>query len=101
MILLICCLSSVGRWSPLHGGGSRRSGWRALAFRYRHPDGYLAAAARLGIEPAECLVFEDAPAGIEAGMAAGMNVVGIKTTFSHKDLRCEWCIDDFRAISLM
>src|SRR5262245_808100 len=66
-----------------------------------HPDGYLAAAARLGIEPAECLVFEDAPAGIEAGIAAGMNVVGIKTTFSHKDLRCEWCIDNFRAISLI
>jgi mannitol-1-/sugar-/sorbitol-6-phosphatase len=66
-----------------------------------HPDGYLAAAARLGVEPAECLVFEDAPAGIEAATAAGMNVVGIMTTFSHKELRCEWCIDDFRAVSLM
>lgn len=66
-----------------------------------HPDGYLAAAARLGIEPAQCLVFEDAPAGVEAGIAAGMNVVGIETTFSHRDLRCEWCIDNFRAISLM
>jgi len=66
-----------------------------------HPDGYLAAAARLGIEPAECLVFEDAPAGIEAAIAAGMNAVGIKTTFSHKELGCEWCIADFQAISLM
>src|SRR5262245_54998091 len=66
-----------------------------------HPDGYLTAAAHLGIEPAECLVFEDAPAGIEAAMAAGMNVVGVKTTFSHKELICEWCIDDFQAISLM
>jgi len=66
-----------------------------------HPDGYLAAAARLGIEPADCLVFEDAPAGIDAGIAAGMNVVGIKTTFSHTDLRCGWCVDDFRAVSLM
>jgi mannitol-1-/sugar-/sorbitol-6-phosphatase len=65
-----------------------------------HPDGYLAAAARLGIGPDECLVFEDAPAGIEAAMAAGMNVVGVKTTFSDKELRCEWCIDDFQAISL-
>ncbi|HEY6402567.1 MAG TPA: HAD-IA family hydrolase [Blastocatellia bacterium] len=65
-----------------------------------HPDGYLTAAARLGIEPAECLVFEDAPAGIEAAMAAGMNVVGVKTTFSHKELICEWCIDDFTAISI-
>jgi len=65
-----------------------------------HPDGYLAAAARLGVEPAECLVFEDAPAGIEAAIAAGMNVVGLKTTFSRKELGCGWCIDDFQAISL-
>jgi hypothetical protein len=27
--------------------------------------------------------------------------VGIKTTFSHKELGCEWCIDDFQAISVM
>jgi sugar-phosphatase len=66
-----------------------------------HPDGYLAAAARLGIEPAECLVFEDAPAGIEAASAAGMNVIGLGTTFSHKQLGCNWCIDDFRSISVM
>jgi sugar-phosphatase len=66
-----------------------------------HPDGYLAAAARLGVEPAECLVFEDAPAGIESAMAAGMNVVGVKTTFSRKELGCVWCIDDFQAISLV
>jgi sugar-phosphatase len=66
-----------------------------------HPEGYLAAAAGLGIEPAECLVFEDAPAGIEAASAAGMNVVGVKTTFSHEQLGCEWCIGDFRSISVM
>jgi mannitol-1-/sugar-/sorbitol-6-phosphatase len=66
-----------------------------------HPDGYFAAAARLGIDPAKCLVFEDAPAGVEAATAAGMNVVGIKTTFSHDQLGCEWCIDDFQSISVM
>jgi mannitol-1-/sugar-/sorbitol-6-phosphatase len=65
-----------------------------------HPDGYLTAAARLGLEPAECLVFEDAPAGIEAAMAAGMSVVGVKTTFSQEELICEWCIDDFKAVSI-
>ncbi len=65
-----------------------------------HPDGYLAAAARLGVEPAECLVFEDAPAGIEAAISAGMNVVGVKTTFSRKELGCGWCIDDFQSVSL-
>ena len=39
------------------------------------PDIFLLAAKRLGIEPAECLVFEDAPAGTEAAIAAGMSVV--------------------------
>ena len=39
------------------------------------PDIFLLAAKRLGVEPAECLVFEDAPAGTEAAIAAGMSVV--------------------------
>lgn len=39
------------------------------------PDGYLAAAARLGVDPADAIVFEDAEAGILAGLAAGMRVV--------------------------
>ena len=42
------------------------------------PDGYLAAAALLGTPPGECVVFEDAPAGVEAGYAAGVaEVVGV------------------------
>jgi sugar-phosphatase len=65
------------------------------------PDGYLAAAARLGVEPVDCLVFEDAPAGIEAALAAKMNVIGIKTSFSHEQLGCDLCIDDFRSISIV
>jgi sugar-phosphatase len=44
------------------------------------PEGYLLAAARLGVPAAECLVIEDAPAGIEAGVAAGMRVIGIGAT---------------------
>ncbi|NVB38902.1 HAD family phosphatase [Pseudenhygromyxa sp. WMMC2535] len=39
------------------------------------PDGYLAAAARLGVEPARCLVFEDSEAGVASALAAGMRVV--------------------------
>jgi sugar-phosphatase len=41
------------------------------------PEGFLKAAAELGVDPADCLVFEDSEAGIAAGLAAGMQVVGI------------------------
>ncbi|MGO9976970.1 MAG: HAD family hydrolase [Solirubrobacteraceae bacterium] len=51
------------------------------------PEGYLAAAARLGAEPERCVVFEDAPAGISAARAAGMQVVALTTTHTHEQLR--------------
>jgi sugar-phosphatase len=41
------------------------------------PEGYLLAAHELGADPSECVVLEDAPAGVEAGLAAGMHVVGV------------------------
>ncbi|TQJ87826.1 HAD-IA family hydrolase [Streptomyces sp. SLBN-31] len=41
------------------------------------PEGFLKGAAELGIAPAECVVFEDSAAGIAAGRAAGMRVVGV------------------------
>lgn len=41
------------------------------------PEGFLLAASRLGVEPAECVVFEDSGAGIQAGLAAGMTVIGV------------------------
>jgi len=50
------------------------------------PDGYLAGARALGIAPAECVVFEDTPPGIEAGLAAGATVVGVATTFPAESL---------------
>lgn len=42
------------------------------------PEGYLAAAARLGVAPAGCLVVEDSTAGVAAGRAAGMTVVAVR-----------------------
>ncbi len=39
------------------------------------PDCFTAAAERLGVPPANCLVIEDAPSGVEAATAAGMRVV--------------------------
>ena len=42
-----------------------------------HPEIFLLAADRLGVEPEACLVFEDAEAGVEAALAAGMKCVGV------------------------
>lgn len=41
------------------------------------PEVFLAASAALGLAPADCVVFEDAAAGVEAGKAAGCSVIGI------------------------
>jgi sugar-phosphatase len=50
------------------------------------PDPYLLAAERLGVDPADCLVLEDAPSGIAAGRAAGMTVWAVTTTHAVADL---------------
>ncbi len=46
-----------------------------------HPEPYLKGAQRLGVEPADCLVIEDAPAGIRSARAGGFKVVGIASTY--------------------
>lgn len=45
-----------------------------------HPDVFLKAAEQLGVAPADCIVFEDAPMGVEAARRAGMRAVVITTT---------------------
>lgn len=40
-----------------------------------HPDGYLRGAALLGVDPADCVAFEDAPAGLESAIASGATTV--------------------------
>jgi sugar-phosphatase len=45
-----------------------------------HPEPYLKAAGMLGVDPSECLVVEDAPAGVEAARAAGMRVYAVANT---------------------
>jgi len=51
------------------------------------PEGYLTAAARLGYSAADCIVIEDAPAGIESALAAGMRAIAIATTYPADGLR--------------
>ena len=65
-----------------------------------HPDGYLAAASRLGVAPSACVVIEDAPAGVESARAAGMPVIGITTTFPRERLACDFSIADFHGVAI-
>nr|WP_315480725.1 HAD family phosphatase [uncultured Rhodoferax sp.] len=48
---------------------------------------FLEAARRMGVEPARCIVFEDAPLGIEAARRAGMRAVGIASSHHPDELR--------------
>jgi len=55
-----------------------------------HPDVFLAAAREAGIPPGQCLVIEDAPAGIEAARRAGMKSLAVRTT--HPQLEGDWTV---------
>jgi sugar-phosphatase len=60
-----------------------------------NPEGYLAAAARLGVDPSEMVVFEDAPAGIAAARASGATVVVVGPGAGG-----DYRIDDYRAVAV-
>lgn len=63
------------------------------------PEGYLKAARALGADPADCLVFEDAPSGVAAGTAAGARVIALLTTAAHGELPADAWIDDLRSVA--
>jgi beta-phosphoglucomutase len=64
-----------------------------------HPDIYLKAAKQLGAAPCDCVVFEDSFTGIDAARAAGMAVVGVRTT--HDELPgVDLAIRDFHSPGL-
>lgn len=50
------------------------------------PEVFLKAAARLGVEPVQCVVFEDAPFGLEAARAGAMKAVGVETSHPASNL---------------
>ena len=85
-IALPSCVASSGSHEKMqmtlgHTGLLERFDGRLFsAFEVEHgkpaPDLFLHAARSMGWEPAECAVVEDAPAGVAAGLAAGMTVFG-------------------------
>jgi beta-phosphoglucomutase len=63
------------------------------------PDIYLKAAELLGVRPSDCVVFEDSHSGVQAALAAGMRVAGLRTT--HEELPgTAIAVDDFLAPEL-
>jgi sugar-phosphatase len=83
----------AGRWALVTAGDDRLArarlraaglpeptvlvGCDSVARSKPDPEGYLLAAARLAADPARCLVIEDAPAGVTAGLAAGATVLAL------------------------
>ncbi len=67
------------------------------------PEIYLTAASRVGVEPARCVVFEDAFAGIDAGLRGGMKVVAVATTHTREELEVTGAaliVDDFTGLTV-
>jgi mannitol-1-/sugar-/sorbitol-6-phosphatase len=67
------------------------------------PDAYLKGAEVLGFAAQDCVVVEDAPAGVRSGKAAGARVIGLRTTMPERELRdagADWIVRDCSAVSL-
>lgn len=64
-----------------------------------HPEPFLLAAARLGVDPAECLVVEDAPGGLEAARAAGCSTLAVTTTTAPADLIADAVVENLAAVT--
>ncbi len=65
------------------------------------PEPYLKGAMGLGLAPADCLVVEDAPAGIRAGKAAGSPVLALRTTETDAELTAagaDWIVTDLSSV---
>ncbi|MFZ0808682.1 MAG: HAD family hydrolase [Candidatus Sulfotelmatobacter sp.] len=68
------------------------------------PEPFLKGAAKLGFGAADCIVVEDAPAGIRSGKAAGAKVIAVKTTAAEPVLRAagaDWIVSDCSHVQLV
>jgi len=65
------------------------------------PEIYLKAAEKLGIDPAQCIAIEDAPAGVESAKAAGMKVVLVRSELTQDlNLTSDWQVNDLTEFKL-
>jgi mannitol-1-/sugar-/sorbitol-6-phosphatase len=63
------------------------------------PTCFLIGARRLGVQPAQCVVLEDAPAGVRAGRDAGARVIALRTTHGNDDLgEADAIVDDLGSL---
>jgi sugar-phosphatase len=65
------------------------------------PEPFLLGAALLGVEPARCLVLEDAPAGVAAARAAGMRCVAVSTTHPREVLDADVVVDSLESLRVL
>ena len=68
------------------------------------PEPYLKGASLLGVEAKDCVVVEDAPAGIRAGKVAGARVIACRTTSPEWELReagADWIVENCESISVL
>ncbi|RSH94828.1 hypothetical protein EHS25_004634 [Saitozyma podzolica] len=64
-----------------------------------HPEPYMLGASILSVEPKDCIVVEDAPSGIRAGVAAGSRVLAVCTSHTRQQLEghgATWTVEDLR-----
>ena len=89
-------LAAVGITPPQHAVGGD-----AVSRGKPDPEGYLRGAATLSCRPAYCVVIEDAPAGIQAGKAAGCLVLAVASSHRPEELReADWVIASIDKISV-
>ena len=65
------------------------------------PEIYLMAAAAIGVEPKDCVVIEDALSGVESGLRAGMECIGVATSFPEEKLKeagCRYVVSEVKFI---
>ncbi len=73
---------------------------RAVTKGKPDPEVYRKCADLIGINPTDCIVFEDAISGIKAGRAAGAKVIALATSHQREELNADLIVDNFEQIDL-